>query len=130
MAPLNDEDQLPPKAHLRLFNTLSKPKISRIKGDCSKDTTCLKQIQAVAGKNTRKKQSVKCSKEPVASARVEKQTGSDRSSKEDCSLKKRSAMFVRKPGETRRAYLQRIDEESNIRISNSLRERRNASRKR
>ena len=77
-------------------------------------------------KDTRKRQN---RKHDPSTTVIEKERENDGCLREEGSLKGRSAMFVRRPGETTRAYLERIDMESQMRISESLRKGRNSERR-
>lgn len=81
--------------------------------------------QEATVKNARKTKGQMC--DPSASL-IEKERENE-ISREGSSLKGRSAMFVRRPGETTRAYLERIDMESKLRISESLRKGRKSDRR-
>lgn len=57
------------------------------------------------------------------------ETEKDRSLSDDSSLKRHSTMFVRRPGETTRSYLERVDMETKMKVAESLRKVRQSDRK-
>ncbi len=113
LSPANDDDQDAPKSLIRLFKR--NEQLNRHKKQRKPPRN-----EAIPPKNT---PSVK--KNPP-----QESTELVTESQERPSLEGRSAMFVRKPGETTRSYLERIDIESKIRIVDCLKKEKKKSDKR
>ncbi len=137
LPPPNDEDQPAPKALLRLFkhiNGTEKDTSTSLQKNASKkshrfkshphskkETTGSKQPQTLSDK-------VSCSTPSVGDEELGGLRGKAPAAAPP--VTGRAAIFVRKPGETMRDYLERIDIESKARIVESFKKQKEKSTKR
>lgn len=110
LPPPNDEDQPAPKTFLRLFrNSQSKPPLPKTTPTSTNPgKSKKKESEATSGESTRSK---------VPAPQAPPPEG-------------RAVMFVRRPGESTRDYLERIDIESKNRIVDGFKKERKKSDKR
>ena len=141
LPPPNDEDQPAPKALLRLFRHSGHAGTTEKKGT-------MDEQQKLASKKGRRKKSRLGGTDRLNSSEscpdhadsdnhpslnqpvIKGSTGGGPGMTSDPPPTGRAAMFVRRPGESTRDYLERIDIESKSRIVDSLRKQKEKSTKR